>query len=161
MAIGNSVYGPVRADIEDGVVRLISDNLDCILVDSSLYTYSYDHHFLSSIATGNARAGTAQRLANKINKPSDTAVGGTAGPTSAVPDYGVFDASDITFGSVANPTGTATYEAVVCYKETGGAESGKILVFYYDTATSGLPVTPNGGDITVQWAEGNFRIFAM
>jgi hypothetical protein len=86
MAIGNSVYGPVRADIEDGVVRLISDNLDCILVDSSLYTYS---------------------------------------------------------------------------KETGGAESGKILVFYYDTATSGLPVTPNGGDITVQWAEGNFRIFAM
>jgi hypothetical protein len=38
-------------------------------------------------------------------------------------------------------------EAVILYKDTGVAATSP-LIAYIDTAT-GLPVTPNGGDITV------------
>jgi hypothetical protein len=143
-------------------MKLIADNIDCILIDSSLYTYNYDHEFLSSVpTTTGTRSGTPQRLTNKIFQASDSPAGGTAGPSTAVPDYGVLDASDITFPSVANATGSTTCEAVLSYKETGGADTTKYLLFYYDTATSGLPVTPNNGDITVQWAEGAYRILQI
>jgi hypothetical protein len=60
---------------------------------------------------------------------------------------GTFDAADITFTAV---TGN-TVEAIVLFLDTGTASTDK-LIAYIDSASSGLPVTPNGGDINVVWS---------
>lgn len=65
----------------------------------------------------------------------------------------VFDADDATHSSV---TGDVA-ESVIIYKHTG-VESTSRLVCFLDTLT-GLPVTPGGGNITVQWhASGIFSL---
>jgi hypothetical protein len=67
----------------------------------------------------------------------------------------VFDAADVTLTSV---TGSSV-ESIVGFFETG-VEATSVLIWFMDTGT-GLPVTPNGGDITVQWDSGANRIFAL
>ena len=69
---------------------------------------------------------------------------------------GVADGVDITFSSVA--AGDAI-QALVIFKDTG-AEATSPLIAYIDTGT-GLPVTPNGGDITIQWDGGANKIFKL
>ena len=58
---------------------------------------------------------------------------------------GVFDAADTVFTAL---TGDAV-ESLILFKDTG-AEATSKLVAFWDTAT-GLPLTPNGGDVTVAW----------
>jgi hypothetical protein len=50
-------------------------------------------------------------------------------------------------------------EALVIYKDTGSAATSP-LIAYIDTAT-GLPVTPNGADVTVTWDNGSNKIFKL
>lgn len=64
---------------------------------------------------------------------------------------GVFDADNVTFTAVSGNS----VESVNIIKDTGSAATSD-LIAYFDTGT-GLPVTPNGGDITVTWnASGIF-----
>jgi hypothetical protein len=64
---------------------------------------------------------------------------------------GVFDADNVTFTAVSG----ASVESVNVLKDTGVGSTSN-LIAYFDTGT-GLPVTPNGGDITVTWnASGIF-----
>lgn len=66
---------------------------------------------------------------------------------------GVADAADITFTAVTG----ATVESVDTYKDSG-VGSTSYLICNHDTGT-GLPVTPNGGDIIVAWnASGIFSL---
>ena len=58
---------------------------------------------------------------------------------------GVFDAADTTFTAL---TGDQA-ESLILFKDTGSEATSK-LVARWDTAT-GLPLTPNGGDVVVQW----------
>ena len=58
---------------------------------------------------------------------------------------GAADAADVTFTSVSG----ASIEAIVLYVDSG-SEATSALIAYIDTAT-GLPITPNGGDIIVTW----------
>ena len=57
---------------------------------------------------------------------------------------GAFDSADPTFSAV---TGDVS-EAIVVYKDSGVSATSP-LIAYYDTFSAGMPVTPNGGDITV------------
>ena len=68
---------------------------------------------------------------------------------------GVADAADTTFTSVSGDT----VEAIVLYKDTGDAATSP-LIAYIDTAT-GLPLTPNGGDVTITWDNGANKIFKL
>jgi hypothetical protein len=68
---------------------------------------------------------------------------------------GVADAADVTLTSV---TGDPS-ESIDIYKDTG-VEATSRLICNIDTAT-GLPVTPNGGNITVQWDNGANKIFKL
>lgn len=64
---------------------------------------------------------------------------------------GVFDADNVTFTAVSGNS----VESVNVLKDTGSGATSD-LIAYFDTGT-GLPVTPNGGDITVTWnASGIF-----
>lgn len=57
------------------------------------------------------------------------------------------DATDTTFTSV---TGDQS-EEIIILKDAGGATTANLLIVYFDTFASGMPVTPNGGDIDVAW----------
>jgi hypothetical protein len=61
---------------------------------------------------------------------------------------GVFDAADTVFTAL---TGDAS-ESLILFKDTG-TEATSDLIVRWDTAT-GLPLTPNGADVTVVWAAG-------
>ena len=115
-------------------VDLVDDTIKIALVDTGTYTYNSTHEFYSSVSS--AVVGTPQTL-------------GTKTVTS-----GAFDAADPTFTSVSGNS----VEALVIYKDTGTASTSS-LIAYIDVASSGLPVTPNGGNITVTFnASGIFSL---
>lgn len=67
---------------------------------------------------------------------------------------GVYDAANLTCSAVSGDA--ADYLTV--HKDTGTTTTSP-LSHVYDSATTGLPVTPNGGDITVTWnASGILQI---
>lgn len=115
--------------------NLSAGTVKVALVDTGTYTYSAAHQFYSSV-TG--VAGTPVTLGTKTFT------------------NGVFDAGDATFSAVSN--GSVTCEALIIYIDTGTAATSP-LVAYLDTGITNMPVTPNGGDIVVQWnASGIFGL---
>jgi len=118
-------------------IDLINDTIKAVLVDHGTDTpVPATDVYLSDIAAG-ARVAISPALANKT----------TTG--------GVFDADDVTLPAVAG----ASCESVVLFKDTGVAATSPLIAFI-DTMT-GLPVTPNGGDIILQWAADANKIFAI
>jgi len=112
----------------------LTGTVKAALVDTGTYTYSSAHQYLSDLS---GVVGTAQTI------------GATKSYTS-----GVFDGADVTFSSV---TGN-TVEALVIYIDTGTAGTSRLVAFI-DTGVTGLPVTPNGGNISVTWnASGIFAL---
>lgn len=135
--MANGLYDKGRQAFLEGGVAWLTDNIKAVLVDTGAYTPNLaTHQFLSDIAAG-ARIATSANLAGKTS---------TAG---------VADANDAVFSAV---TGVQS-EAVVLYKDTGTAGTSALICFM-DTAT-GLPVTPNGGDITFVWDNGANKIFKL
>jgi hypothetical protein len=133
--MANLFYTSFKANLLDssasGAISFPSNTIKVILIDEGTYTRSAAHQFLSDVA-GGARVGTAQTLASKT--------------TTA----GVFDAADVTFTSVTG----ASVESILIYKDTG-VEGTSPLIALVDTVSSGLPVTPNGGNITIVWDNTN------
>ena len=66
---------------------------------------------------------------------------------------GVFDAADTVFSSL---TGDQS-ESMILLRDTG-TESTSNLLLYWDTA-SGLPITPNGANVTVVWSSSGIATF--
>ena len=107
------------------------------LIDTATYTYSAAHDFYNDL-TG--IVGTDQEILTK---------------TVGVVAEGVFDGGNLTFPAVTG----ATVEAIVLYRKNAGANTTWQLIAYLDTGVTGLPVTPNGGDITITWnASGIFLL---
>ena len=106
---------------------LTTGTVKAVLVDTGTYTYSAAHDFYDDVAAG--------------------AVGTPTTIGSVTVTGGLFDGADVTFTSVTG----ATCEAIVIYIDTGGANTTDPLVAYIDTGVTGLPVTPNGGNITITW----------
>lgn len=106
------------------------------LVDTGTYTYLAAHDFYSDLS---GIVGTDQRITT---------------PTAGTVANGVFDGDNVTFTAVSG----ATVEALVIYRHNSGANTTWRLVVFIDTGQTGLPVTPNGGDIAIAWnASGIFR----
>jgi hypothetical protein len=78
-----------------------------------------------------------------------------AGLGSKTVANGVAGAGNLTWPTVSGDPA----ESIDIYKHTG-TESTSRLACNIDTAT-GLPVTPNGGDITAQWDTGANKIFKL
>jgi hypothetical protein len=130
--MANAVYPKIKESWLSAATNSSLDQDDttngpfCALVDTGTYTYSSAHQFYSSLS---GVVGTDQRIAG----PSVTG--------------GLFDGGDLTFTAV---TGNSV-EALVIYRKNSGANTTWRLAFYIDTGATGLPVTPNGGNITVTW----------
>lgn len=75
--------------------------------------------------------------------------------TIGVVAVGVFDAANFTYGSISNAN-DGDYLTLFKYNAT---PANATLILSWDSATTGLPVTPNGGDITVTFnASGLLQI---
>lgn len=133
--MANAIYPKWKeAIIQASSNSSLGGTLKVALVDTGTYTYSAAHEFLSSLS---GIGGTAQTIGTKTYVS------------------GVLDGDNVTYTAVA---GTVTYEALVLYIDTGVAGTSR-LVAYIDTSVTGLPVTSNGGDITVTWnASGIFAL---
>ena len=137
--MSNALYDFGREGFLDGSIDWDTNNIKLVLLDNADYTVNLTtHDNLDDVAAG-ARAtnGTSSNLASKTK---------TAG---------VADAADVLLTAV---TGDPS-ESIVIYADSG-VESSSRLICYIDTAT-GLPVTPNGGNITVQFDNGANRIFKL
>ena len=98
------------------------------------YTYSGANQYYSSVSA--SVVGTPQTLGNKTFTD------------------GVFDADDVTFLAVSG----SQVVSLVIYIDTGNPATSPLVAFI-DTGVTNLPVTPNGGDITITFnASGIFSL---
>lgn len=101
---------------------------------TSGYTYSSADQFYSSVTA--SAVGTPQTIGSKTFT------------------NGVFDGADVTFTAVSGSQAVS----LVIYIDTGSAATSPLVAFI-DTSVTNLPVTPNGGDITITWnASGIFAL---
>lgn len=132
--MANAFYDKGRQKFAEAGINWPSDTIKYVLVDVADYTVNLaTHEFLSDVPA-------AARVAT-------TTLGATKTTTA-----GVLDGADLLFTAVSGDPS----EALVGYKDTGSAATSP-LIMYIDSAT-GLPVTPNGGDITVTWDNGSNKI---
>jgi hypothetical protein len=135
--MANALYDFGRAAFLDGGIPWSSVAIKLVLVDTAAYTVNLATDQYLAIIPGGAIIATS---------------GAFTGKTSTA---GVADADDVTVTAVTG----ATVEALVIYYDTTNPATSP-LIAYIDTAT-GLPVTPNGGDITVSWDSGANKIFKL
>lgn len=132
----NALYGKGREKFASGGINWGTgsggDAIHVDLIDLADYTLSItanEFHSTTTVPTV-ARVATFGPLVNK---------------TLAL---GVLDGDDVTLPTV---TGDQS-EALILWKNTGSDATSPLLI-YIDSAT-GLPVTPNGGNIGIQWPVG-------
>lgn len=127
--MANTLFDKARQRFLEAQINWLTDTIKVLLVSTSAYTVNAStHEFLSDIS-GSAR------IAGPVTLTGKSTAGGAA------------DGADVTFTAV---TGGAI-GSIVIYSDTG-TEATSPLLAYLDTAT-GLPITPNGGDIAPRYAQ--------
>lgn len=119
----NAIFPKYKEALLNGSTNtdMSGGTVKAVLVDTGTYTYSATHEFLSDLS---GTVGTAVTLGTKTFTD------------------GTFDSANPSWTSV---TGNSA-EAIVLYIDTGSAATSRLILFL-DTGQTGLPVTPNGGDI--------------
>lgn len=133
--MANAIYPKAKEQMLQGGINLSTGAVKVALIDTGTYTYSAAHEFFSSV-TGVVGTPVALTTKTFVN--------------------GVFDADDVTFTSVSG----ATAEALLLYIDTGTAGTSRLILFQ-DTGVTGLPVTPNSGNINLVFDNGANKIFAL
>lgn len=138
--MANAIYDLYKQELMKGTSNNLLNSTEgatgvyCALVDTGTYTFSQSHQFYSSLS---GVVGTDQEILTKTQ---------TAG---------AFDGTDLTYTAVTG----ASVEALVLYRKNAGANTTWPLIAYIDTSVTGLPCTPNGGNITITWnASGIFKL---
>lgn len=133
----SSLYDKGRQRFLEGQINWLADNIKVCLIEQGAYSYDLAvDEFLSDVPSGSI-------VATSANLSGKTSTGGSA------------DADDYTFSAITGPI----IGAAVVYKDTGSAATSP-LICYIDAGT-GLPVTPNTGDIVVRWDDGASKIFRL
>ena len=139
----NALFDPGREGFLAGEIDYDTATVKASLVRG--YTFSAANKFMSDAVT----AGATQVATATLGSKTITS--------------GVADAADSTFSAVASGSAITAILIFQSSAVTGGADvatTAQRLIAYIDTAT-GLPVTPNGGDITVTWDNGSNKIFKL
>lgn len=123
--MANAVYPFAKAQLARKVIDWVNDTVTAYLVDTADYTYSSSHKWLSDLT-----------VAGRVDSASVT--------SKTVSDAGVLDCADFTFAAA-----TGDISEAIVFVRNGGTEGSSELLFYFDTGVTGLPVTPNGGDLNV------------
>jgi len=131
----NALYDSGREAFLKGEISWTGDDIRCVLVDGN-----YDVNLATDAMLLN--------IGDSVIATSPNLVGKTA-------HAGVADASDVTFQTVSGSVATA----VAIFKQVTDASDSPLIAYIEDA--SGLPVTPNGGDITIEWPDASDRIFKL
>ena len=135
--MANTLYDEARRLFLEAGINWLTDDIKAILVDAGSYTPNFTtHQNLGDI-------GVSARVTPGVLLTGKATTGGAA------------DGNDVTFSAVSGPS----IEAIVLYRDSG-VEATSQLIAWLDTAT-GLPITPNGGDIIVTWDNGANKIFRL
>lgn len=134
--MANSLYAKGAEKIFSASVNFPSDTLKVSLMKNT---------YPQNLATDEFYSGISAYVLNTPQTLGSKSITG-----------GVFDAADVTFTAV---TAGDTSEGVVIWKDTGNPATSPVLA-YIDTIT-GFPLATNGGDITVKWDDGAYKIFAL
>jgi hypothetical protein len=142
--MANALYGLGKQKLLSSVnpISLDTDTIKACLVTSAYTPNLATDEFYSAIAS--FLTGTTSATMNTQTLITKTIT------------LGVFDALDILFPAVT--TGQSA-KYVVLWKDSGVAGTSP-LIACLDTIT-GFPLTTNGGDITVQWDNGAYKIFSL
>jgi hypothetical protein len=133
--MANALYSKAKEAFLNGSINMVANTITIALIDTGVYTYSASHQYRNEVS--NSAVISSTTLANKTIT------------------NGVFDADDATFSSVTG----ANCEALLIFQDTGIQTTSR-LIAYIDSAT-GLPILPNGGDISVAFSNGSSKIFAL
>lgn len=136
--MANTLYPGGKEAFLDGSINMVSDDIRVALLRN--YTYSSSHDTLEDVDNSGSTVIVSRSVALADKTVTD----------------GVFNASQATFAAV--PAGTACGH-VVLYKYDADDANARVIA-HIDTATN-LPVTPNGGDIRINWDTGPVKIFAL
>jgi len=143
--MSNSLFLSGRQGFLDGSIDWDTDTIKVVFISRGAggtngYNALTDITFLTQIPDSG-------RL-----RMSETALGGKTVAS------GIADANDHTASAVSAVANSAI-GAIVLYKDTGSPSTDR-LIGWIDTGT-GIPASPNGGDITIQWAAGTSKIFML
>lgn len=141
--MANALYSKAKEGFLNAALDLNTATIKAALVDG--YTPNLSTHEFVSDVTG---AGGTLVQSQTLTSPTITG--------------GAFDAADVTFTSVA---GGSTPDHILIYQSsavTGGADvaaTAQRVIALIDTTTGvTLPVTTNGGNITVTWGANIFSL---
>jgi hypothetical protein len=121
--MASAIYPKFKENLLQGDYDLSTEVVRAVLVDTGTYTYAAAHNAYDDLS------GVVGTESGALGSKTFT--------------DGTFDSADITFSSVTGDTA----EAIVLFIDSGTPAT-DYLIAYIDSGT-GLPVTPNGGDINV------------
>lgn len=125
--MANACYNTFKEGLLDKIFDLNTDVIKASLIDGADYTYSAAHDEYSGGARDVALAAIVAE-SSALGSPTIT--------------NGVFDTADFTWTAV---TGDQS-ENIILWDDTLTNDR---LIAFYDTGMTGMPVTPNGGNINV------------
>lgn len=125
--MANALYPTFKQGLLNKEFDLDTDGIKMTLIDSADYTYDAAHDFYGG---GSPDVPTAAKVSESPTLTS---------PTLAL---GVFDTADFVFTAVTGDT----CEALIGWDDTITDDR---LIVFYDTGFTGMPITPNGGNINV------------
>ncbi len=128
------VYGKAKEKFSGGDIDWINDDIIIVATDNADYTPSQNVDEFYDDIPGGARVAVSAPLSGKTNV------------------LGVMDASDITVTSVTGDE----FEAITFVADSG-VEGTSPVLFRVDNYT-GLPATPNGGNILFQFPNTTSKI---
>ncbi len=120
----NALYDTFKEALLNKEHDFSVDVIKSTLIDSADYTFSSSHDDYSVDVAAAAKVAVSAALGS---------------PTIT---NGSFDTADFTWSSVSGDVS----EAIIIWNETPTPDK---LASFYDTSMTGMPVTPNGGDINV------------
>lgn len=142
--MANALFDPGREGFLAGEIDWDTAVIKVALVRS--YTFSAAHKFVSDVTTA---SGVLHVTSSALSSKTVTS--------------GIADAADVVFTTVAS---NASAHSILVFQSsavTGGSDvaaTAQRLIAWIDTGTN-IPVTPNGGDITIAWDNTTNKIFKL
>jgi hypothetical protein len=125
--MANVLYDKFKEALLDKQHDMNSDIIKATLIDTGAYTYTSTHYAYGTDVAAGAKIAVSPQL------------------TSPTIVNGVFDTADFTWTAVSG----VQSEAIIVWNDTPTTPTADPMVAFYDTGMTGMPVTPNGGNITV------------
>ncbi len=139
--MASGVYDKGREAFLNGEIGFNNNTIKCMMLSNAHTLDLSGDEFLANVDAEQFNSEAAQTISSKTV---------TAG---------VADGGNITFTDV-EASGSYQVGYLAIYQDSGDNTTSP-LICIIDSDATGLPVTPNGGSITVEWDDGSNKIFKL